>query len=25
MPAYAGKLSDDEIKGVVAFVRTLKK
>lgn len=25
MPAYAGKLSDDEIKSVVAFVRTLKK
>ena len=25
MPAYAGKLSEDEIKGVVAFVRTLKK
>jgi mono/diheme cytochrome c family protein len=25
MPAYEGKLSDDEIKGVVAFVRTLKK
>ncbi len=25
MPGYAGKLSDDEIKGVVAFVRTLKK
>lgn len=25
MPAYAGKLSDDEIKAVVAFVRTLKK
>lgn len=25
MPAYAGKMSDDEIKGVVAFMRTLKK
>lgn len=25
MPAYAGKLSDEEIKAVVAFVRTLKK
>ncbi len=25
MPGYAGKLSDDEIKAVVAFVRTLKK
>jgi cytochrome c6 len=25
MPAYAGKLSDDDIKSVVAFVRTLKK
>ena len=25
MPGYAGKLSDDEIKGVVAFIRTLKK
>jgi cytochrome c6 len=25
MPAYKGKLSDDEIKGVVAFIRTLKK
>lgn len=25
MPAYAGKLSDDEIKSVVAFIRTLKK
>jgi mono/diheme cytochrome c family protein len=24
MPAYAGKLSDDEIKAAVAFVRTLK-
>lgn len=24
MPAYAGKLSDDEIKAVVAFMRTLK-
>ena len=25
MPSYKGKLSDDEIKGVVAFIRTLKK
>lgn len=25
MPAYAGKLSADEIKGLVAFIRTLKK
>ena len=25
MPAYKGKLSDDEIKSVVAFIRTLKK
>jgi mono/diheme cytochrome c family protein len=25
MPAYSGKLSDDDIKSVVAFVRTLKK
>ena len=25
MPAYKGKLSDDEIKGVVAFIRSLKK
>ncbi len=25
MPAYTGKLSDDEIKSVVAFIRTLKK
>lgn len=25
MPAYAGKLSDEEIKGVVEFIRTLKK
>lgn len=25
MPAYAGKLSEDEIKAVVAFIRTLKK
>lgn len=25
MPAYAGKLSDEEIKAVVAFVHTLKK
>jgi mono/diheme cytochrome c family protein len=25
MPAYKGKLSDDDIKAVVAFVRTLKK
>lgn len=25
MPAFSGKLSDEEIKGVVAFVRTLKK
>ena len=24
MPAYKGKLSDDEIKAVVAFIRTLK-
>ncbi len=25
MPAYKGKLSDDEIKSVVAFIRSLKK
>lgn len=25
MPAYAGKLSDDEVKAVVAFIRTLKQ
>jgi mono/diheme cytochrome c family protein len=25
MPGYKGKLSDDDIKAVVAFVRTLKK
>lgn len=25
MPAYGGKLSADEIKGLVAFIRTLKK
>ncbi len=25
MPAYAGKLTDDQIKAVVAYVRTLKK
>ena len=25
MPAYKGKLSDDEIKNVVTFIRTLKK
>lgn len=25
MPAYKGKLSDDEIKAVVAFVKSLKK
>lgn len=25
MPSYKGKLTDDEIKGVVAFLRTLKK
>ena len=25
MPAYAGKLSDDQIKDVVAYVRTLQK
>ncbi len=25
MPGYAGKLSDDEIKATVAFIRTLKK
>jgi mono/diheme cytochrome c family protein len=25
MPAYKGKISDDEIKQVVAFIRTLKK
>ncbi len=25
MPAYAGKLSDEEIKAVVAYIRTLKK
>ena len=24
MPAYKGKLSDNEIKGVVTFIRTLK-
>jgi mono/diheme cytochrome c family protein len=24
MPAYAGKLSDDEIKAAVAYVRSLK-
>ena len=24
MPAYKGKLSDDEIKALVAFIRTLK-
>ncbi len=25
MPAYGGKLSDAEIKGVVAYIRTLQK
>jgi cytochrome c6 len=25
MPAYAGKLSDDEIKASIDFIRTLKK
>jgi mono/diheme cytochrome c family protein len=25
MPAYAGKLSDDQIKEVVAHIRTLQK
>ena len=25
MPAYGGKLSADDIKGLVAFIRTLKK
>lgn len=25
MPAYSGKLSDDQIKGVVAYIRTLQK
>lgn len=25
MKGYAGKLSDDEIKGLVAYIRTLKK
>jgi mono/diheme cytochrome c family protein len=25
MPAYEGKLSADDIKGLVAFIRTLKK
>ena len=25
MPAYKGKLSDDDIKGVVAYIKTLKK
>lgn len=25
MPAYSGKLSDDEIKGLVGYVRSLKK
>jgi mono/diheme cytochrome c family protein len=25
MPAYKGKLSDEEIKSVVCFIRTLKK
>jgi mono/diheme cytochrome c family protein len=25
MPAYSGKLSDDEIKGLVGYIRTLKK
>ena len=25
MPAYKGKLSDDQIKGLVAYVRTLQK
>ncbi|MGB9406926.1 MAG: cytochrome c [Terracidiphilus sp.] len=25
MPAYAGKLTDDQIKAVVAYIRTLQK
>jgi mono/diheme cytochrome c family protein len=25
MPAYAGKLSDDQIKDVIAYIRTLQK
>jgi mono/diheme cytochrome c family protein len=25
MPAYAGKLTDDQIKDVVAYIRTLQK
>lgn len=25
MPAYAGKLTDDQIKGVIAYIRTLQK
>lgn len=25
MPAYKGKLSDDDIKAVVAYIKTLKK
>lgn len=25
MPSYKGKLSDDDIKGVVAYIKTLKK
>jgi len=25
MPGYAGKLSDDEIKATIAYIRTLKK
>ncbi len=25
MPAYSGKLTDDQIKGLVAYIRTLKK
>jgi mono/diheme cytochrome c family protein len=25
MPAYAGKLSDDQIKAVVGYIRTLQK
>ncbi|MGA8222395.1 MAG: cytochrome c [Candidatus Acidiferrales bacterium] len=25
MPAYKGKITDDQIKGLVAYIRTLKK
>jgi mono/diheme cytochrome c family protein len=25
MPAYRGRLTDDEIKGVISYVRTLQK